>query len=643
MMTGLDDIAPSFASGLCEEDGRVTGCWVVDMGSLLTPRPQHHAREATAWSVRRLPGSPSVRLLQVRPDLAREHASAVTCGHRQEGAASSSTMRDFVRWVRRLEAMVADVTGAVRPPPAVPAHPGTAPPGGSREERALRVARAGEAARAAIEPFLRTLDPVALDLAGDAGEPHVRVEAYGWLDRTFAPEAPLAAAWRAKPWMRETLTEILLAGPEAFARAVAAGPGALDDLCRAHFATRVARRTDGWDGLYDVLEDIGPVIVDVPEGPKSALRWSSRLMGNVEEIGVRAARLACRLPRSWVPRATAEWTAFLACVPAVEMAVGGASLGEAGAMLNARGDWGGLGRRLAAATGTEGLNGGLVRSVADVADMVRAYSNQVVVPAVALAGLPPLGHCAVTRSRNLILSGRTVCRILDSSRRWHAHAAAIAAALPSAGTTDSWPAALPDLRRGAVTVTVLATRGDLIDEGTSGPDRHGVRGLSHCVGGYAGTCLRGERRVLSIRHVDGCGSVTRLSTVEVAVECGRVRVHQHRGLRNSEPGQAAVDALAGYLSAFADGRLRCPAWLPVTRTGSDPASDHAGYDVRDPGAWEAVRDLWAPLVPGPLRGLGPRDLASLASLPGLDASDHGWRRVPYGPADLADHGRPIRP
>jgi hypothetical protein len=96
---------------------------------------------------------------------------------------------------------------------------------------------------------------------------------------------------------------------------------------------------------------------------------------------------------------------------------------------------------------------------------------------------------------------------------------------------------------------------ELLDEGASGPDKSGMDGLDHCVGGYVATCLEGSSNILSVRkEIDG--RLQRIATAEVAYRKKQetFEIIQISGLRNSavDPeAKAAVENVLKGISVFA--------------------------------------------------------------------------------------------
>ncbi len=373
--------------------------------------------------------------------------------------------------------------------------------------------------------------------------------------------------------------------------------------------------------MRDVTDDVGTAVLNAV-GHRARDR----------SIGV--ARVLTSLPESWVPRSPEAWEGFAACARAVSWAVDHTDPPNVAALLNAKGDWRAFHRRLSLAHGGGDDPQALSKALRGCRDMWRAHALQVVLPAERLIDgerdHPTLMQ--VDRAAfEVVTSGRSLRRLLEASRSWHVRAAAIAAALPQ--PTDgrsTWEAILPNATVSGLGFEVLTDRAALVAEGADGPDAEGMVGLANCVGGYAGRCLEGETRILSVR-IAGSPRWTRSSTAEVSWVDGICRVVEHAGHRNAMPSPRDAQALAAYVVALNSGELRATASsLPVLR-GRDRTQDRCGYDWRTPGNWERVRDLWDPFLPGPARGASLGDVAGTVT-----AAEHGsWRATHWDPGRVA--------
>ncbi len=443
----------------------------------------------------------------------------------------------------------------------------------------------------AVRPFVETLDPRALSLCTDWYAPVLTPGAYAALDRTLQPDAPLAAAWVRHPFLKRSLASLWHGDPARFGARVATD---MDALVRE----AVALSSPSLHVNPAVILGVEAALAAMPPDELALLQGQAgRTVPTAVDATVSVGRWMSILPATSLPRGEEEWTACLACFPAVCHALRNAGPGRAVRMLGCQGGWRGLRDRLVRLLGSD--LSCLATLLADVGDVATACAEQVLTPATLLAGTD--AHATEAEGYAFLFSGRTLPRILEESRDWHARSDDMRERLPSPPTaTSAWGAGLPGASYGGVTVTVLTDRDALRAEGATGDDPDGLPGLSHCVGGYAPQCLAGRCRIVSLRATGTDGVTVRLSTAELAHEVtdgdATVRVVQHRGARNSTPPDAARRALDRYVADLASGVLPVDvdALAPMH---PDVALEAAAYDWREPGAWEAARDVWAPFLP----------------------------------------------
>jgi hypothetical protein len=259
-----------------------------------------------------------------------------------------------------------------------------------------------------------------------------------------------------------------------------------------------------------------------------------------------------------------------------------------------------------------------------VSEMVERFSGEVLRPALRLVGpaaesqsLPegmrlreiPQGSLAEASAR-LLLGRRTLPALAEVSGRWHARSDAIARLLAdlAGDAAPAGPFLFPDTDLGdGHYVTCLRTARDLIAEGAPGRDAAGVRGLDHCVGGYAEAVALGRTAIVSLRRRAN-GGWTRISTAQVHFRTDATgndpHVAQHRGRSNAPPGPDAEALLRRALSIVAESAGR---ELALHLSAGPRPFDWSGAVAR-PGAWEALRDAWAFALPRPLRAAGPAGL-----------------------------------
>jgi hypothetical protein len=182
--------------------------------------------------------------------------------------------------------------------------------------------------------------------------------------------------------------------------------------------------------------------------------------------------------------------------------------------------------------------------------------------------------------------------LVAASRRWHADGDRFLNALDPVPDDAAWPALFRDADLpGGIRALCVTTPAALVAEGGSGPDAEGVRGLAHCVGGYARRCLAGGTHVVSLRAPDG----SRLSTVELhAGGPFPVRIAQHRGAANGEPPARALAAAEALLDGLRTGAVPMDAPALAFR-GPMPEAPWT------PDAAMRAMEAWAPHLPPSLR------------------------------------------
>ncbi len=345
---------------------------------------------------------------------------------------------------------------------------------------------------------------------------------------------------------------------------------------------------------------------------------------------VTALRWLLDMPGNWRPATQREWQDYASLLGAVAYVRRLTSdPAEVARALPAGKGWGHLWAALERAAGSMPLRSALQ----DLDDPVRAFARQVAGPARLLAardgeaaattvvgmggargeaaGMPSRGlpETDLARAWTALGRGRSMRRVLEDSRRWHAEQGAMGAAmrrLPGEGVkAGDWAPGLPDASYGEVDLTVLTAEGELRDEGMHGYDPQGVAGLGHCVGSYAGTCRSGQSRIVSLSRVGPDGARTRLSTAQLCPTAGGARIQQHRGRGNADPCPEVWAALRSYVHDLKLGVLTIDASVFAPRDGAAAVTVDAGYAWWVPGNWEAVCALWSRYLPRPLRGLTP--------------------------------------
>ncbi len=502
--------------------------------------------------------------------------------------------------------------------------------GSAREPTPEEVAWADEALalrREAFSRYLATLDPEAVSLCATVGDHVFEVGlVFDGLDPSFQPDAPLRRALGMRPLMLTTLANAWDRDRGAFRTALAGD--ALDALIAANVGKV-------WSGLLPILPEIDARLRALP--PDVVGRLVARTLHVGVDTPIVTARVHADLPPSWRPREEAGWRAFADLQPAFDALHGYRSFPKVdpscwAAALPCGGDWTRLEARLAHAAGVPPDR--VDQALDDVKDLVFAFCSQVVEPGVWLSGemtssrrnASYLHHLA----RDLLFRGRSLPRALEVSRDWHAAQDRISggiATLPGAPPA-SWPAGLPDAVCEGLRIVVLTDVASLVAEGARGPDRDGVPGLGHCVGGYGDRCRSGDLRVASLRRATSGGPFERLSTASLAVVDGDVCVVEHRGRGNAAPPPEATSALRRYVDDLALGTLAIDREALRPTPGTLAVEARAGYDWRAEGAWEAVLGLWGPVLPRPLRSMTPAGLGALTRGRSPGARHDAWLAKP---------------
>ncbi len=498
--------------------------------------------------------------------------------------------------------------------------------------------RSLQASVAMARNFLGGLDPVALAIVGaDAEGPlssHVE-GAWEGLDRGFGRGAPLARAIRRHPYLSRALTHLWRDDPEGLARGLSDDPRALAALAATRPSGVTAR-------MLGSVRAMGEAFLRLP--PESREQWR-RHAGDVLDPTLWAVTRIAHVEESWLPRDAGQAHAAWEALPAVDWAhARSATPADEVRMVDVKGDWVLAAARLRATVGDVPLEDAL----RGLADMAEALVDHVVRPAMHLCGHEPYqGHGAFfayepfeAPASSILQSGRSVRGMLGASAAWHRALHGIQAVMEAHGGARSdtaWGAGLPGHREGDVECVVLLDGAALVAEGGRGPDADGVMGLDHCVGGYGRQCRDGSTRVMSVRRVTPDGRMERLSTVAFETGPDGPALTQHLGGGNGEPPPAATSFVEGYLRLLAGGRLAFDRSqvVPVGPEETDETED-AGYDFRRPGAWEAVRDAWAPFVPRPLRTMAPEDVVRCVLAHKGRHPDVHWLQDAFGTGSWLD-------
>ena len=502
-------------------------------------------------------------------------------------------------------------------------------PAGGQARWAIRVAdmRAGadvlaDLARTVSAPFLATVEGHALSFArADLSHPAPTTVLARMADATWREidgGGGIAPALARHPEHADLLVAAAgCPGPRRTdIREAAACGAAVRPVSRR--VTESYLRSDVGSTIGDTMfsADAEPLRPDVPwaapAGSDPLGGW-----GSVTSHATAALGFLGLLPPEWCPSCSVEWDAFARLAPHLMRVAAvahrrGTHAPPWGGLLNVGGRWKAYEARLRTAGGTHGV---IVSLIDDLRDVEAAYADHVVIPALEVTRPPGRGLDVETETATLharllaaraLWSGRSLPRMLEASRDWHAAQGRMATEVERVdgglAKASSWDPGFPDMAFGEVEVRCLRTAAELRHEGGRGPDPDGAAGLGHCVGSYVGRCASGRSRILSLRR-KGAPLTERLSTAEV--ELRSRKVIQHRGAGNGDPSPECVAALAAYMVALASGEARVSRVRKVRDTRVPAAVAAAGYDFRVPGRVEAVRNLWSPFLPAPRRGWTP--------------------------------------
>ena len=220
------------------------------------------------------------------------------------------------------------------------------------------------------------------------------------------------------------------------------------------------------------------------------------------------------------------------------------------------------------------------------------------------------GRNGVELMQLALLRGKSVARMEEMAKRWHAEGACIGAAMTEGEKTGektenlSWPPiAAPRRNADGVEVRAIVSANGLVDESNV---------MDHCVGrgAYLPKCLYDVTHILSLRDADG----RRLSTAEIEIEkyssTVEIKVIQHRGPSNAVPDERARIALDEWRRDVSQGRIEIDVdGLEAARNerrerrGEHEAVELVGYDPSDRKIREAMFRAYSFMLPREERSL----------------------------------------
>lgn len=359
-----------------------------------------------------------------------------------------------------------------------------------------------------------------------------------------------------------------------------------------------------------------------------------------------------RIPVDWFPKDAAEWSAFVDLADTFFRSFSPEFGGKLDAMIaGAGGKWVDFAYRTAkagaetqvpdeltpeeAAVWTPTIDAtreGLQAAAANARDVLLAFRNLILLPVTAHAGNgapvfvgPEQLVAGSAASAGVLFGGKALPAIMELTRHWHTQAHNILEATGDddihrgevreiaedgwAPLTDSWVA--PN----GVTLLPLTDPREIQDEGAGGlnkpgPDRNGVMGLGHCVGGYSQQCRNGTSHIVSLRLVEPDGSFERLSTVEfgkIDAETTELENRQHRGRKNGVAPAIAQEALKWFMDEVANKRIPLNidgvmSYMAGRRRAIEEVEAYSGYDWRDAEILDRAFEPWGPYLPKRMRG-----------------------------------------
>ena len=369
-----------------------------------------------------------------------------------------------------------------------------------------------------------------------------------------------------------------------------------------------------------------------------------------------------RIPADWFPRDADDWKAFcdLTDVGFRDFA---REMRERPDKLcpNAAGKWAEVRTRVAKAAAStlppEDLNPearkawrpegdesreGLSSSFANAQDVIHMFRDLVVLP-VAVSEVqddsfigPEGRQLAFEAAARILFGGKSLVAIMEAQRLWHSQAANVLAATETPAlprpvlrevAEDGW-APLCDVvtAPNGVVIVPLTDPRELQDEGSGGPgnpgpDRNGIMGLGHCVGGYSAQCKKGTSHIVSFR-VPTQDGFRRLSTAEfnqLSADSDILSCRQHHGVRNGSPPKEAKEAFDWFVGEVASQRI------PLNRDGirmvlegkppiTDDVQRACGYDRKDLDLVAKVLAAWKPHLPKRFRDMDVDALRECAEM-----------------------------
>lgn len=349
-------------------------------------------------------------------------------------------------------------------------------------------------------------------------------------------------------------------------------------------------------------------------------------------------KMMSNVPLDWIPKKEEEWHAFCHLAHAFLDDLRCPEQSIPDLIKGCGGKWDDLCHRISKNAGLEGEDhvASARQAMAGASDFVGTFSEVAICPIIAFSSefekvsvTPHILQSARQISYRFLAGGRTAVDVADLQRRWHQESAAIL------GTTNrlqeeyissikdqivgDWPALSdPVQAANGLWIVPLKSADELTDEGRNGHDSNGVKGLHHCIGGYANKAMDLKCHIVSIREINEDGNYRRLSTAEfssIENDGSRLKQLQHHAYQNNTPSALARDALSWYIESCHHNLVRInhdqlavfKDQIPIP---SDEIEKLCGYDWRDIDVLNAAIAPWGPFVTKPYR----RPLSDLVDL-----------------------------
>jgi hypothetical protein len=210
-----------------------------------------------------------------------------------------------------------------------------------------------------------------------------------------------------------------------------------------------------------------------------------------------------------------------------------------------------------------------------------------------------VGERGTPSALSVAFGGRSLARLVEIGRRWHAEHAKIDAAIVRGTDDRCWLPLVPPLKIGGIHIVPLASAADLADEGAA---------QDHCVGTFVRRCLTERCHILSLRDADGI----RLSTArfELIGPPWEADLVEHQAAGNLPP-RADAEAAAAALAEGISNRSIPVRWEEIEEALSARISDGfshddmaamVGYDPNDGAGRNAALCAWSFALPKDQRG-----------------------------------------